>query len=533
MPTSLGRVQPIFKGAYDSATTYKKLDNVFYNGDTWVCQIDNTVNVTPSAESNTWQMVASKGRTGGFGAPSGSIEMLPQGSNPTINITASGLDTEKIFNFQFGIPAGADGTQTYLSSAAPTSSDGYNYFPITALLSPSGIIGNPRQGDLVFYHNSYYQAAGVTDPTLGARCGQAYTLVISAASDQQVQDAVDEYLENHSTITGVFSNGMKNALLTLLEKVAYTVSDGQTYLNALRAELFSANVDSISAVFTQGSAVIYTTDSLDTLKQYLVVTATYDDSSTAIILGTDYTLSGALTEGTSTITVSYGGKTDTFNVSVSRYVPSGYVTDGLVFFLDGKRGFSGNTWIDLIGDKVFTLTNCDWHDNYVIFDGTAYGEYQGAVSSAWSQETIEIVFENSATISAKTLFSQPYIGSSVGSSMRFGAISGGKGNVTQRLDGKEAYHPQVSTLSTNTRHTVSLYNNTAIVDETTITGKAWTNYNKNQTGITYLGANRFTSEDSVSSLFIGKIYAVRIYNRLLTSEEILANQQNDAVYYAN
>ena len=54
MPTSLGRVQPIFKGAYDSATTYKKLDNVFYNGDTWVCQIDNTVNVTPSVGSNAW-----------------------------------------------------------------------------------------------------------------------------------------------------------------------------------------------------------------------------------------------------------------------------------------------------------------------------------------------------------------------------------------------------------------------------------------------------------------------------------------------
>ena len=90
-------------------------------------------------------MVASKGGSGGFGAPSGSAEMLPQGFNPTINITASGPDTEKIFNFQFGIPAGADGTQTYLSSVAPTSSGGYNYFPVTALLSPSGITGgSPR-----------------------------------------------------------------------------------------------------------------------------------------------------------------------------------------------------------------------------------------------------------------------------------------------------------------------------------------------------------------------------------------------------
>lgn len=78
-----------------------------------------------------------------------------------------------------------------------------------------------------------------------------------------------------------------------------------------------ANLTSISAVFTQGGNTIYDTDSLDSLKQYLVVTATYDDSSTATVASNDYTLSGTLTEGTSTITVSYGGKTDTFIVSVT------------------------------------------------------------------------------------------------------------------------------------------------------------------------------------------------------------------------
>ncbi len=75
-------------------------------------------------------------------------------------------------------------------------------------------------------------------------------------------------------------------------------------------------VTSITAVFTQGSAVIYDTDSLDTLKQYLTVTATYADSTTATV--TDYTLSGTLTVGTSTITVSYGGKSDTFTVTVTQ-----------------------------------------------------------------------------------------------------------------------------------------------------------------------------------------------------------------------
>ena len=87
---------------------------------------------------------------------------------------------------------------------------------------------------------------------------------------------------------------------------------------------------SISAVYTQ-SGTVYETDSLDSLKADLVVTATYSDSSTEVV--TLYTLSGTLEVGTSTITVVYGGKITTFNVTVSlqsnswSYDPS---TDGLL-----------------------------------------------------------------------------------------------------------------------------------------------------------------------------------------------------------
>ena len=79
----------------------------------------------------------------------------------------------------------------------------------------------------------------------------------------------------------------------------------------------TSRISSISAVFTQGQNVIYNSDSLNTLKQYLVVTATYSDSSTEILPDSVYELSGSLTVGTSTITVSYGSKTDTFSVTVT------------------------------------------------------------------------------------------------------------------------------------------------------------------------------------------------------------------------
>ena len=89
-----------------------------------------------------------------------------------------------------------------------------------------------------------------------------------------------------------------------------------------------ATLLSIDAVFTQGQAVIYDTDSLDTLKQYLVVTAYWDDSTTSTVASSAYTLSGTLTVGTSTITVSYSGKSDTFNVTVTQHtVPMLYNWD--------------------------------------------------------------------------------------------------------------------------------------------------------------------------------------------------------------
>ena len=66
-----------------------------------------------------------------------------------------------------------------------------------------------------------------------------------------------------------------------------------------------------------------------------MVTATWDNSTTSTVASTDYELSGTLTEGTSTITVTYGGKTTTFNVTVSstvQYVKVGNptITDNIL-----------------------------------------------------------------------------------------------------------------------------------------------------------------------------------------------------------
>lgn len=107
---------------------------------------------------------------------------------------------------------------------------------------------------------------------------------------------------------------VKQALLNCFNHVAWTDEHGQDYVNALEAAMYP--LSHITAVYTQ-SGTVYDTDSLDSLKTDLVVTAAYVGGDTETVPAANYTLSGTLTVGTSTITVSYGGKTTTFDVVVS------------------------------------------------------------------------------------------------------------------------------------------------------------------------------------------------------------------------
>lgn len=112
------------------------------------------------------------------------------------------------------------------------------------------------------------------------------------------------------------SDDIKIALLNCFSNVVWTSNNGQSYLSALEEALYpEANLISITATFNQGQTVIYPTDSLDSLKQYLVVTGNYSDGTSETI--SNYILTGTLEVGTSTITVRYSGKTTTFDVIVS------------------------------------------------------------------------------------------------------------------------------------------------------------------------------------------------------------------------
>lgn len=157
------------------------------------------------------------------------------------------------------------------------------------------------------------------------------TAVFEQGSTVIYDDTALDELKQHLTVTAKYDDNTTAILADsayslsgLLEAPSSTVTVlyngvSTTFTVAVTARSLS----SISAVYTQ-SGTVYDTDTLDSLKADLVVTAHYSDSSTQTVAAADYTLSGTLTAGTSTIMVSYGGKTDSFNVVVTQTLPNDY-----------------------------------------------------------------------------------------------------------------------------------------------------------------------------------------------------------------
>lgn len=143
--------------------------------------------------------------------------------------------------------------------------------------------------------NSTQQLTAITTPTGGAVTWSSSNTSVATVSATGLVTAIGY---GSATITATSGNVSATCAVTIAQ----------------------ATVTSISAVYTQ-SGTVYNTDSLESLKSDLVVTATWSNQTTSTVASSDYTLSGTLTVGASTITVSYGGKNTTFSVTVTEDEP--------------------------------------------------------------------------------------------------------------------------------------------------------------------------------------------------------------------
>lgn len=182
------------------------------------------------------------------------------------------------------------------------------------------------------------------------------------------------------------SDDVKTALLAIFTKVAYTSGDAQDYYDALEEALYPdapKTLLSITATFNQGSEVIYDTATLESLKTYLVVTANYSDSTTETI--TDYTLSGTLTVGASTVTVTYEGLTTTFTVEVTHQLGTYSVTNNLT-------GCATSNTISAITENTSYSATITANNGYSLTGATVSVTMGGTdiTSTAYNNGTISI-----------------------------------------------------------------------------------------------------------------------------------------------
>ena len=186
-----------------------------------------------------------------------------------------------------------------------------------SLLGPGDIRLSSLSSFKGFYNSSQSLSSAIPNPETGdyayvKNTGTPATATIYAANSGQWENTGVSMAI--SDMESVFTTYAKLTLLSCLEKVAWVDANGESYINELRAALMGTlEVGSISASFSPGENIILDTMSLDDLKEYLTVTAEFSDGTEQEING--YQLTGTISEGTNTITVSFLGESDTFTVT--------------------------------------------------------------------------------------------------------------------------------------------------------------------------------------------------------------------------
>ena len=186
-----------------------------------------------------------------------------------------------------------------------------------------------------------------------------------------------------------------------------------------------------------------------------------------------------------------------------------YNQDGLVFQMDCDYECSAETWKDIKGDRNFVGTNVQISDGVPTFDGTAWYRYATNLVYPHTSSTIEVVVKMTGyTNSWGCVF---FMGDTSG--IVFAANSVAVYNIGNK---------GIRDFTSGTLQVIGMNDNVRCKNGAVDTTIANNNITKQQAADTRIGAR-----SDGNSCFKGKIYAIRIYNRLLTEAEILANQEID------
>lgn len=190
-----------------------------------------------------------------------------------------------------------------------------------------------------------------------------------------------------------------------------------------------------------------------------------------------------------------------------------YITDGLVFWLDGiNKGNSAAGWQDLIGKKVFPwITRVMPTENGVTFaSGTTTMDSYGIVDLSGTSATVEVCCSNSSTPQYQVIFNNNTI-------LFARDLNGTRLTYKPKGTGGRYVINVPSTFSASANDDLAVVGKTK---STSIVNSDW-----NGVG-TYVRIGGRSSGASAYP-YIGTVHSIRLYNRKLTEEEMLFNHQVD------
>lgn len=205
--------------------------------------------------------------------------------------------------------------------------------------------------------------------------------------------------------------------------------------------------------------------------------------------------------------------------------PLSYIKDGLVFHLDGiDKGPNPDAWTDLVGGVVFENNGAVALDNGWRFDNTSTSllsclKAGSTINFPFTTHTIEVVFRNYLeTPKASLLFIASNINSlAAGYSKAINGLSFTL-DKNNKINFPAPFFPLYDITYIAGAYETCVYNDL-------------TKISNNGSDYWSLGTNKDSTiggRNSSSPVpFMGIIHSIRIYNRLLSTEEMFHNQKVD------
>lgn len=162
MSAIAGRVLQIHKGAYDAATAYSPLDEVLYQGSTYVCKQNSTGNLPTN--TTYWQLVAQKGDAGEVTEAELQAAYKVMGEMGAKNFCKRTKETQTVGEVTFTV--NSDDSVTATASTATTAVRNFEYSRMTLPAGSYRFTGCPVGGD-----SSTKYGIDVYNNTAGSRIG--------------------------------------------------------------------------------------------------------------------------------------------------------------------------------------------------------------------------------------------------------------------------------------------------------------------------------------------------------------------------